>query len=515
MIESDMHLVQRPLYRAANNGWYFDYTESLQHCGHELHWDPAAVMGIICFCYTSGDRTLLTEIKRKPWLSELDKDSEPVLKKIPEHGLFWRAADEMAAEMENLLLEEAKRVCKGRDKIYLLLSGGLDSRIVAGILSKLYKDGFLKNKPIGVTWGVENCSDVAYAHDIAKILNFEWIHVSNSADVLLHNIEIAPQVIGAMVPPNHLHNLDWFRQVSPDALVLAGSYGDSVGRAEFCGKHLVELRNLIPCNAYGLLKEDVAADAIENVKKDFDDLNSRCPEGTAKYILFEHVMQGVYMRNMLGQVTSIITRYCDYYQMFTAPEVYSYMWSTHPACRNNDMYAELLERLDPQLTHLPWARTNKALRGKTIGRRDNLKSAHHNYREWIADVVYKRYAEYVSPDWFEASGLFDASSIVKLSNVIKEGKVSNRRPYEIWSWLITFRKFAEMVERTDRQIKNFRISPTNIISDISQVKTTNRSFLRRTFSKSKLMIRIFTQVRKYILKSQLKKKYPPVLVTKK
>ena len=507
MIESDMHLVQSPLYRAGNNGYYCNYIEALQICGNELHWDPTAIMSIICFCYASGDRTLLTEIKRKPWLSELNENSEPVLKKIPEHGLLWRKAGEMAVEMEKLLLDEAKKICKDRDKVYLLLSGGLDSRIVAAILSNLYKDGYLKNKPIGVTWGIEGCSDVEYARDVAKILDFEWIHLSNSADVLLHNIKIAPEMIGSMVPPNHLHNLDWFRQVSPDALVLAASYGDSVGRAEYSGKHLVELRNLIPCNAYGLLKTDAASDAIENVKKDFDELNSRCPKGTARYVLLENRMEGVYMRNMLGQVTSLITRYCDYYQMFTAPEVYGYMWSIHPVCRNNDMYAELLKRLNPQLAHLPWARTNKALRGKTIGQRENLKPAHHKYRDWIAADVYKRYAEYVSPDWFEATGLFDPSAISKLSIVIKEGKVSDLRPYEIWSWLITFRKFAEMVERTGRKIKNYKGSAT---PNILTVNTYNRSFLRRILSKSKLIRRIFARIRKSFLKRQIKKKYPPV-----
>ncbi len=83
MIESDMHLVQAPLYRVKNKGWHCDYTEALQFCGNELNWDPAAIMGIISFCYTSGNRTLLTEIERKPWLSELNGDSDPILKKIP------------------------------------------------------------------------------------------------------------------------------------------------------------------------------------------------------------------------------------------------------------------------------------------------------------------------------------------------------------------------------------------------------------------------------------------------
>ncbi len=510
MIESDMHLVQAPLYRVKNKGWHCDYTEALQFCGNELNWDPAAIMGIISFCYTSGNRTLLTEIERKPWLSELNGDSDPILKKIPKHGLLWCEASEMAVEMEKLLLEEARKVCKGRKTIYILLSGGLDSRIVAGILFKLYKEGYLANKPIGVTWGVANCRDVAYARDVAKILGFEWKQIGNSADNLLHNIEIAPEVMGAIVPPDHLHNLDWFRQVSPDALVLAGSYGDSVGRAEFCGKHLVELRDLTPCNVYGLLKKEVATEAIARVRKDFDEFSSRCPKGTAKYVLREHVRQGVYMRNMLGQVTSIINRYCDYYQMFTVPEVYGYMWSKHPVCRNNDMYAELLERLNPQLARLPWARTNKALRGKTIGQRKNLTQDHHKYCEWIAIDVYKRYAEYVSPGWFEATGLFDASAIRELSNVVEKGKVSSRQPYEIWSWLITFRKFAEMVEKTGRKVKDYEDISTGSASDNFPVKTTNRSFLKRTLSKSKLIRRIFTPVRKFVLKKRFKKKYPPV-----
>lgn len=509
MIDSDMHLVQRPLYRSGKNGWFFHYMEAVQHSPEVLDWDPAAILAILSFCYTSGDRTLLAQIRRKPWLSEIDTHGEVALKNIPPHGLLGREPLKMAQEMEQLLLTEAKTVCKGRDEIYLLLSGGLDSRIVAGILSRLYQERYLKNKPIGITWGMENTRDVVYAREVARLLDFEWQAIPNNQEVLLHNLEMAPEIIAALVPPNHLHNVNWFRNVSSKALVLAGSYGDSIGRGEYSGKHLAELGELVPFNAYGLLREEVAAPAISDIWQDFDGLYKRSPAGTPNYVLREHAMQAIYMRNMFGQIMSSINRYCDYYQVFTAPEVYGYMWSIHPVCRNNEMYAELLERLNPELARLPWARTNKALRGRTVGKRENLRDSHHNYSKWISKDIYHKYADYVCPSWFEATGLFDPSAIAKLSDIVRQGKEKYYKTYEIWAWLATFRKFAEMVEKSGRKIKTYEVSSISPKMHMDAVRTNNRSFLRRMVSRNVILSKYYFLLRRVILKKQLIKQYPP------
>ena len=61
---------------------------------------------------------------------------------------------------------------KDFEEVYVLLSGGLDSRIAAGVLKYLCDNGELKSVPKAVSWGLEDSRDVVYAKGIAEKLNF-------------------------------------------------------------------------------------------------------------------------------------------------------------------------------------------------------------------------------------------------------------------------------------------------------------------------------------------------------
>src|SRR5690606_39194666 len=102
---------------------------------------------------------------------------------------------------------------------------------------------------------------------------------------------------------------------------------------------------------------------------------------------------------------------------------------------------------------------------------------------WISKDVYHKYADYVCPSWFEATGLFDPSAIAKLSDLVGQGKEKYYKAYEIWAWLVTFRKFAEMVELSGRKIKTYEVSSLPPKMHMDSVRATNRSFLRRMMSR--------------------------------
>lgn len=446
-LESSLHLAQQPLYHGLAGEWKNTFTDAVGDCGETLSWDLAAILSVLDFGYTCGDHTLISEVKRQPWLSRIDEHNNIVLERIPAHGRRWKPAREIARKLEHLLCEEAFEVCRDRQQIYILMSGGLDSRIVSGVVARLYKEGKLATMPIGVTWGIEDSRDVVYARVMAEILGFEWIHINMSPDDFLRNTDDISVKIGALVSPVHLHCMKWFENVSPDSLVLAASYGDSVGRAEFSGRTILELDYLsLPSDTFGLIRKQLLSEALDSVASDLKALRNRSYE-QPKYVICEHEMQGHYMRNMINHAMSVIGNYCHIYQMFTRHDTYSYMWSIHPSLRNNDIYMEMLEHLNPKLARLPWARTNKALGGRTSGAKNNLAKRYHRYEQWIGQELYQHLLGYIAPDWFEATGIFDPNGIRRLANEVKRGNngrgVYGFLPYETWLWLAAFRHLAE------------------------------------------------------------------------
>ncbi len=512
-METSLHLYQPPLYRATGGIWEKSFAEALRSCNTTVTWDISAILSILSFGYTCGDRTLINEVSRRPWLSEVGPDGQPQLKEIPKHGRRWESAVQIAGDLNNLLTKEALRVCEGRKEIYLLLSGGLDSRIVAGILAKLYHEGRLAAKPVGVTWGLDDSRDVVYGRMVADILGLGWIHVNIGAEDLVRNIEEMAFTMGTLVSPIHIHCMHWFKNVSKEALILAGSYGDSIGRAEFSGYHLLELDYLQPKNTFGLMCKEVLKSAYDGVVKDIKALHGRSTN-QARYVICEHEMQGHYMRNMISQAMSVIIQYCPIYQMFTHPEVYQYMWSIHPALRNNNVYAELLERLNPRLARLPWARTNKALRGRTIGASSRWRKDFHNYAEWIKGPLFDELNCYIDPEWFAETGIFNPC---KIRNLVKQARI----PYDIWLWLAAFRRMAEYIENLGGSIGLASGALNNMGEFPHQLAKKKRDRLRLILRNCVFLHRwvtpcrkFFRKIRRFVVKCQAILKYPPYRAVK-
>jgi asparagine synthase (glutamine-hydrolysing) len=456
-LETSLHLFQPPRYRATDESWHATWEATLAHSGAELSLDPASVLSLLSFHFVCGDRTMFREIRRRPWLSSIGPDGEPVLEPIPPHDRRWLSYSSIADELGRLLSEETLRVCRGRREVYVLLSGGLDSRIVAGTLARLSREGMLEAKPIAVTWGLSNSRDYVYGREAARILGLEWQHVELEPRHVLENLDDAACLLGAMVSPIHLHRMTWFRSASRDALVLAGSYGDMVGRAEFSGTRLLELSFLEPSNAFGLLRPEALDAAREGVARELGALHARSP-GKPRYVLCEHEMHGHYTRSLIAHAMSVIDHFCDVYQIFTDPRVYGFMWSLHPSLRYDEVYGVLLERLHPDLARLPWARTNRALRGRSAGARPELLPNFHEYLGWISGPLREELERKVDPDWCAATGLFDGARVRALRELVHEGPAGEARhsgvnPFEIFAWLACFRHLVGWAESLGKKVR--------------------------------------------------------------
>ena len=463
-LDSSLHLVQAPLYRGVQGNWTKRFSHAVDDCNIPLTWDPAAFFSINSFGYACGERTLLNEIKRQPWLSRITEEGQIQLEMIPPHGWLWKSYDEIADSFIDLLCQEAEMACQGRDEVYLLLSGGLDSRVVAGIVAKCIHQKRISAQVRAVTWGFADCRDVYYARKIAESLKLHWQPIDFGPEHVLQNVEAVALHLGSIVSPIHLHRIAWFQNVSAEALVLAGSYGDMVGRAEFSGRHLLEYNYLQPTNPFGLIDKEIMPYAYESLQQDLKALHTRTPD-QPRHVLCEHEMHGHYTRGMLNQAMSLINQYCTLYQMFTHPKVYSYIWSLHPALRFDDIYALMLEKLHSDLARFPWARTNRALGGKTIGARSDLRKKFHDYYTWIAGPVFETLGTYVDPEWFAETKIFNPEKIRELIHLLEHPKRSKAlyglRPFERWLWLAAVRRFAEYLDSRGNPIVSSEYTDQN------------------------------------------------------
>lgn len=451
-IETSRHLFQPPLYRDSKGFWSDNFTESVQNCPNELHLDVSAVTSYLSYGYVCNNRTMIREVTRRPWLSQINDSGEVVFENVPSHGFFTGDADKIADRLYNLLSEEARSVCLGRSNIFLLLSGGLDSRIIAGVFAKLYHSGDLPSKPIAVTWGAPNSRDVVYASEIAKALKLEWFNAPFGPETVLENIKATACSLGMMHSPEMLHNMLWFKNVPPDSLVIAGSFGDSIGRAEFMGKRLLQLKRQSPTNLYNILNVNAYNAGAIGVERDIADIYSRAEGQVPYYARHEHFMQGYRMRGGLCHALSIINSFATIYQMFTTPQVFQFMWSLHPVRRDDEIYASLLQRKLPEISFIPWPRTNRALRGETVGARQDLSAQYHEYTKWCSGPLYDALSKRIDPDWFESNGIFNPESIRKLGLMVRSSNERVGRLNDIWIWLAGFRSFIDHLEQLGKKV---------------------------------------------------------------
>ena len=512
-------MTYRPLYepvkyRAEDGSWHRDFFEAARRSGGSLNWDPGGILSVMSLCHACGDRTLLSEIRRQPWMSTIAPNGEPHLEKIPPHDTLSKSHDTIAGDFARLGQEEIVEACKGRKLVYITLSGGMDSRVVAALACKAAEEGEIDAKLTAVTWSwaVPNSSDAVYARKAAEILGLEWTYIDYEPKDILRNVELAADSIGCLVPGIHLHRMSWFENVPKDSLVLSASYGDSVGRGEFRGRPLLDLTTLDPIGAQGVLKPHVHRHAYQLVQSDLAELRARAP-GEPEHVLREHAMYGHYMRGMIAQAMDLINKSCDLYLVFTSPEVYPYMWTIHPSLRTDEMYASLLEQIDPKLLRLPWARTNRALMGRTKGavRGLNRENSRQCY-PWVNGVLYDKLLADMDIDWFRNSEVFEVEGIRKLCERVRRGAID----YPSWDrfiWLASFRRFARRLQDMGKTIKT-DVPETADTCAVSPVRESRRAssglwaWLSHTFL-FKYLKHKRDKLRKYLRRRRALKKYPP------
>lgn len=383
-----------------------------------------------------GNRTLLFGTRRSDLFSDLSSKRSLEQAKVPPHGDREASAAKIAEELAKRLLAEAEDRVGTAGKVGLLLSGGMDSRVAAASLRALQLRGY----DFHVTcfcWGQLETRDPVYARLIAERYGWKFEHFGVSAETLLANVDHTARN-GCFHSALHLHAMPQVaaraRELGID-IMFAASYGDSIGRGEYGGVHVGNLKPVEGrlYNWYDLIDPEL----FEHSRKETLAEITRCRENygdQSRLAINELDHQLHYMRNMLGSAMSVIDASVPLAQAFTSREVVEYMWGHSPKCRNDEVYLHLLRELDPELLEIPWARTGKPYL-ENNAEPDPLPASFHRYADWTREISAELGARIFSGE-LERLNAFNMKAVRRVFDGLMDHEfVQTGRFLEVTLWL--------------------------------------------------------------------------------
>ena len=318
----------------------------------------------------------------------------------------------------------------------------------------LIKNNIVKDlKVTALTWGNLGTRDVVYAKIIAERLNWEWKHYTVTSKDLLQNIR-ETAIYGCEYSPIHLHAIPQIRDDNNFDIILAGSYGDSVGRAEFGGKNVRIVDPLLKNihNVSSLFYENIYQESIKKIENDITSYHALFPRGE-KYMQNELDYQLHYMRRMLNPCMDLFNEKMEFYQVFSHPDVYSYMWSIDPEMRNDSIYKHMLIEFATPLDDIPWARTGLKY-GENTGTPDTYLKRHHTYVQILQNEVLDDMKKLVLTKELKSLGIFKYKSLKILFFLMRYFPLKSLYYAEKIAWIASLAEMTRMYN-----IKTNRKSP--------------------------------------------------------
>ena len=421
----------------------------------EKNLDYTSVAQILNYGFSLGDRTLISDVLKSPWMAKPNKsNSDWEYFNVPSHDELIFGVDEISNELFDRLKTELFLYIKNKNNIGFLLSGGMDSRIVASVLVNVIKEHHLENVSIYTyTWGDSQSRDVVYAEEIAKLYNWKWEHLIIDIEQLNRNIDLTIEN-GCEFSPIHLHAMPKVNEFKNLDCLIAGSFGDSIGRGEYSG---IKAQNLKPLNqkftnTFNFLNNQVFTTALANTEKDIKNYHGLFPQ-EKDYQQLEQDYQLHYMRRMLNPCFNVIHKNIPVYQMFSSPEVFGYMWSLHPNVRTDDVYYNILKNFSPELLGIPWARTGLTF-PKTKGNPDNFNNKTIDYGALIRGTYLDNIEKALIGGSIVKSNIISRKRIKQTIYLISKFPIKESYYFEDkLIWLYALQLF---INKNEIKLKNFK-----------------------------------------------------------
>lgn len=209
--------------------------------------DPAGLASMLSFGFHLGDLTLLSGVKCLPNARDIQYRAGTDALTIGSYWSYpygeqepWEGTEaELGEALHDHLTRAFKRRMNGVDKVLLPISGGLDSRTMAGLLAS---SGF-PGEVLAYSYGQASSRDVRYGRAIARKLGYRHVTIPTPDDFITRHLKEAAWVFDA----EWSAELNWgprFSHLHPSLgdtkghLVLSGMFGDLIlGEGAFVGKY--------------------------------------------------------------------------------------------------------------------------------------------------------------------------------------------------------------------------------------------------------------------------------------
>jgi asparagine synthase (glutamine-hydrolysing) len=209
--------------------------------------DPAALASMLAFGFHLGNLTLLRGITCLPNARVIRYRADPDDLALDSYWAYpygepepWQASEsELGEALHDHLKRALARRMRGVDRILLPISGGLDSRAMAGLLA----DSRFSGEVLAYSYGQASSRDVRYGRAIAKKLGYRHVTLPTPDDFVARHIREAAWYFDA----EWSAELNWgprFSHLHPTLgdtrghRVLSGMFGDLIlGEGAFVGAY--------------------------------------------------------------------------------------------------------------------------------------------------------------------------------------------------------------------------------------------------------------------------------------
>jgi asparagine synthase (glutamine-hydrolysing) len=192
--------------------------------------DPVGITQFLTFDHMLHDRTFLATVKalrpaslltfqegqlriRTYWTMRYDEHYRPI------------SEEAYLEELLHYLRQAARRQAAGNEPAKLLLSGGLDSRILLGLLT----ENGLSERLSAYTFGIPGCNDGRFAREIAGRSSVKHQFFELKPDYLIDKAEKAIRLTDGMQNCVHMHALATLDEGANEAQIFyKGFLGDAM-----------------------------------------------------------------------------------------------------------------------------------------------------------------------------------------------------------------------------------------------------------------------------------------------
>lgn len=368
---------------------------------HPLIPDLAGILSLVSFQYLPFDRTIDRSIRR---VSVAEEFSEVTARRV---AFRLSSPKHIAERLANILLTELKHALQDVECAVVLLSGGLDSRIIYAAVDRLLRTGDYSGKLLAVTWGKSGSSDLAIARLITARDHVDWAPLSLSESDVITNVAETSRVLGPLLSPVHLHAMPKLRHVidGKKHVVLAGSLGNGLIEGEYLWRHVSYARFPIPRDWLDLLRPACRADANAELRRMLAEKRAGLRKVHSRVGAYEIEMLSSYHLNLLLLAFDYLRQLgIRTHQAFSGLRFVDEIRSVLPLLRSSRLRRNLLAQLRVDLLNIPIEST----------------TSFHEYGPWTAQNIDYVQELYMAPA-LRSLGVFSEVGLAAAAKRIIDG----------------------------------------------------------------------------------------------